>query len=116
MKTTIKTMALACLMTLSMAFTAKADKSKLPTTKSNVRKEILKHIEIPSWMTRNMEQESVSVIFTTTCEGKAEIKSITGDNEKLVEHVRNEFSKMKLDSAVMLNDTEYRLMLTFDVR
>lgn len=107
---------LVLLLLTGAGMSAFADGKKLPTEKSNVRREILRHIQIPGWMTRSMKLERVSLVFVMGENGKPELRRLSCGNEKLAEHVRETFSKMELDTTVMLNDTEYLMTLEFDVR
>ncbi|MEY4110785.1 MAG: hypothetical protein RLZZ46_1140 [Bacteroidota bacterium] len=114
MKNMKKILTLGLLMNLG--FSSLASDSKVQMLKSKLRKEIRRQIQIPVWMTKEMKQERVEVIFIINENGKPELKRVRGDNEKLCAHVKDSFSRMELDTTVMLNDTEYMMKLEFDVR
>jgi hypothetical protein len=111
-----KILALSVLLSISISFATNAEGSKLPSGKSKMRREILKHLGVPKWMTKEMQMEKVNVVFTMSEDGRPQLKRINGESKKLCNHVIEQFSMMQLDTTVMLSDTEYLMTLEFDVR
>lgn len=80
---------------------------------NSIRQTIIESVSYPDVILGKDAKETVDVLFKMTDDGKVEIRKITTANKELSKYVTEQISKIKISEALDLNNTYYKITLTF---
>jgi hypothetical protein len=79
----------------------------------SIRQTIAESVTYPEAVLGKDANETVDVLFKLTDEGKVEVRKLTSGNKELLKYVTEQISKIQVTDAHDLNNTYYKITLTF---